>query len=226
MRFHPGPQKKPLRINTLSIVLYVLLLLFIVFTAHSFIKENNSIFLIKNDFINVNILTLNDSLTILIAIIGAIVARDNFAYSGRPYLVYETNGFFTDSRKRYVKLKNIGTGAAYIKRIMYRCVIDDRNRLKEIDKEKYTLTFDNVKEYLKSNNIIYKKHYTILEITNGYALTSSNGEVIIFVVNKEYYRRILAFDMQIEFKGMLKDTYIKEVFCIPRKVFLNQEDVR
>jgi hypothetical protein len=220
MRFHPGPQTSPFRINTLSILLYVFLFIFVLTTIHAFLKENLLLFpsLVSIQILKLSILSLNDSIIILITIVGAIVARNNIAYNFRPYIIYQTSGFRKEPLEdRKIIIKNVGGGVAYIKQIRFRLILDDKEQLKKIEQIKYNLTVDEVKHILDEAGLLYKRHYTLKDISNGYALASDN-EIQIFEVTKEEINRIIALDIRIDFKGLLKDSYTKEVFCIPRKM--------
>lgn len=225
MKTHPGPQRKIGRVNGLSVTLYVLLGCFILITVYSFFKANiNLLPEHLKDYFSVIILDLDESITILVVIIGAIVARSNLSYNMRPYLVYEVDGAEDSESKIVVRLKNIGAGIGYIQRVDYRYITDDKTALKDIDDLQYSRAFEPMKIDMVQRQIAYGTDFLIHEITNGYAIGPSTGETILFTLSKSVVNRVIAFDIRIEITGGIGDTYSKEIFCVPRKIHWSIED--
>jgi hypothetical protein len=213
-KHHPGPQKKIFSYNFLIFSLNILFIILFLLCLAKFFQYYGRDLILGIQLPNLNFIDLDKLLTITLTVLGLIIARNNIAHGMRPYIVYECKRGKPIELKHFsnvlsVHIKNVGSGIALIRSIKYRMVSDG-------GKSEYSKNYDDIIAITSQQGYINRRHFILLEISNGFAL-SPKDEKCVFETPISNYLNDKAFDIMVEFEGFLGDRYEKEIFCIPRK---------
>lgn len=227
---HPGAQRKLRRNPFRYFPAYLLAACFLLF-LFAFLQSNLAALRLKDTAFGdsalweLSLLDVKAALTVLITVLSLLYARNQFEYGLRPLLDYRIQrtaksiynlGSGSD-RNSYmaVKLANPGGGVAIARRVQYTLTTKDKSAL---DK----LSFIELTDQLKKLSLLQHEDYDLTNISRGWML-GPNEERTILELNlsnqdkKSKIELIERLDIHVEFEGLLKDAYAKDIYCIPRR---------
>lgn len=213
---YPGAQKSIWRVNSIMTLLILLTLIFFCLTIHATLQNNPGLIGARDwlkEISALNLLDIKTSCSIFVSLLGLILVRHHFILGFKPRIIYETNKSIDETTKiEYweVRVKNVGLGAAVIKKYVFRLNISS------IDNKEYDCDFQELIETLQSHNIFLEKDFMLGNLTKGYTLTSKKEKVIFKICLPKAFG-IKQLDLKMIFIGFLGGKYKKEVYLIPRR---------
>lgn len=216
----PGPQR-PSRWNHIRpISLRLLTLLAILLAVQAFVRANFPNALCSwGWFWTLTILDTNNAFTLLVAVLGFVTVRQQFAFGTRPLLTYTTqqneesdrglklllpdDGFWT------VMLGNDGAGPAVIRSVDY-----ELSATGDPDGDMPS-SYQDVLSRLQRQGILVGRDYVLTNYGKG-ATIGPGRHVLIFEMSKSAADKIKRLDLIVRFQGRLGDSYVKMIHCIPR----------
>jgi hypothetical protein len=166
------------------------------------------------------LLSFNEALTLLIALLGLSIVRRQFAMGTRPFLIYTSyntkESLFvlhpqsTPARIWKVVLKNVGPGLAIINSVRYRLTFQG-----EPTSHEFALVGETLIKQLDTAGIHMGTHFDLILFSAGAPL-GAGSEIVMFEILPEVMNRLSVLDVEITFSGTLGDRFLKEIFLIPR----------
>jgi len=223
---HPGPQRK-LKRNPFKYFPAYLLTVCVALAIFTVLQTNAKYFGLDENsaFWNFKLLDVKTALTLLITVLTLLYTRNQFEHGLRPMLDYRVsrtaesiynlgssshgNSFIT------VRLANLGSGVAIVRRAKYSLKMKDSPELP-------SLSFPELAAQLKKEGFLQHEDYDLTFISKGWIIGSKEERVILEMDmsdqdKKNNLRRIEKLDIQLVVEGSLGDTYAKEIYCIPRR---------
>lgn len=166
---------------------------------------------------SLKLLELNDALTLLIGILGLLAVRQQVALGTKPHLGYEgrkneeSETALEPGEVWTVALKNSGSGVAIVERQTFRMyLLGDAS-----PDERFLLSHDQVVEQLKARGLVHGRDYALTRYS-GSATIAANTKELLLEILIEKSLPIIALDMRLEFRGVLRDRFERTFFLIPR----------
>lgn len=220
-RDYPGPQKATGHFffsphKLLGILILVTCLLFIQALLH----DNAKLLALPAASIlwSIEILDNKSSVTLLIGLLSIGFISRQLSLGYRPFFNYKCqqtrlSGYAlrTSIDKFWsVTLQNVGSGPALVSGSFYR-VSSDLNSLG--DYKNYDAAMTSLGDLGFTNG----KDCVVTFLSNGWSLAAKSEFIIAELELTKTIDKLQALDIKVEFSGLLGDTYIKEIYCIPRR---------
>jgi len=225
---HPGLAKYiGRRKSFLDYVLYLLLILSILSIGLVFIQNNKHLFdsrfftdekreTFRTGILNIHWIDYTTSIALFAGLFTILFARYQFSLSLKPILSY-TPRIRPESEAPLRKckmfsttvLENLGTGLAIVIESKYRISFTESDLLKSYR------SYSDVVDELAKLGYIKNKVYWLSYFSKGSTI-AANSRLMIFEMPTYLTEKLFAFDIRIEYSGLLGDKYVKEIFCIPR----------
>ncbi|WP_339783656.1 hypothetical protein [uncultured Marinobacter sp.] len=217
---HPGPQKKIASKSFIKSPIHYLIFVAFILTVFSILKAN--VEFTKEDFIwNFELLDTKTAISILVATISLLYARNQFEQGFMPILDYR----ITYSDKNSLDFNSSCSSNRYlvcsIKNLSAVAVVTSVNYIVHTKSNGKTECHDyhDLIRVLKSNKLENKEDHSMVYISNGWSLGSNDERVIFELVTEKFSNNeeVTGVDIELEFRSLLGDIYKKEIFCIPRR---------
>ena len=218
---YPGPQKEIRRsLSTnrfLMILIAIALVLFLQSVAHDNYQRLKFPGVLSGIW-SMQILDNKSAATMIIGLLSLAFVNRQVILAYRPFLNYrsqKTNsstfalGKESNAKEFWVvKLQNVGSGPAIVTQSLYR-VSATPGILGKYEE------YDGALRNLTAAGLTNGEDFVLRFLSHGWAL-AARDECILGELNLPKAMNVYALDIRVEFKGLLGDTYTKEIYCIPR----------
>ena len=154
------------------------------------------------------LLTVNEGLALLVALVAVIIAQRQFVLNTRPYLHWTTVESDFTNRIWRAKLKNHGSGLAIIRSADYSVIFPDQPELKG--------TYEEMLTALAKHGIAIGPGFMLARFTPGSAL-GAGAELGMFEISFDDAKRVRALDIDMRYEGVLGDDFRMRIALIPRR---------
>lgn len=213
---YPGPQRLVRSSTVGSALMWALLIATGILVVHSILQANVRGYALSE----IKLLDTNTSLSLFVALLGLIAARQQFIHGLKPYLTY-SSGFEREPARLaktgdgelwwVVTINNVGSGLAIVQSASYRVSFTRDEALTD-----YTRGYHAVVEELARHGLASDRDVSLLNITGGAILAPDTKTTLVELTDRAA-REIAALDVKLTFESRSGDFYEKEIYCIPRK---------
>ncbi len=155
------------------------------------------------------------TVSVLVASLVTLVARDQYARSVRPLLRYESDWVTLSEYElldggpyRQVRIQNVGPGAALVKRVSW---------MIELASSRQHLEFEDlitVRDALARIDLREARDYYLLNFSSGTALPSTDDQ-LYFECTEAAVKAFSKFVVVLEFESLVGDRFVRYVSLLP-----------
>ncbi len=221
---YPGPQREIKRF--FSRALFLRLLAFVTFFLlfQTVVRENKQelgvppVHIGTVDIWSINLMNSGSAAALIVGILSLMFVNRQVVLAYRPVFNYRSqqthDSIFALQRDNHggpfwqVKLQNVASGPAIALRSYYRVSFQS-------DCLGSYQSYAEVVRQLGEAGIVNGEDFVLRYISNGWCLASKD-ECVILEMTLSSAQKLYAFDVAIEFQGLLGDQYVKTVYCVPR----------
>ncbi|MEP1216444.1 MAG: hypothetical protein ABJM11_20570 [Marinobacter sp.] len=215
---HPGAQKKLKQKTWIRSPLVYLIAFTSLLSLFSMLQANID-FSEDRMFWSLELLDVKTAVTLLVAVISLSYTRNQFEHGYMPIIDYRIMQHSYSSLDFSVDARLDSVSA---------CSLRNHNSVAIVTAVKYSIyargdhiecdDYSELIRILESKGLINKIHYSLLFISEGWSL-GENDERVIFEISTDFKDTgtdVSGIDIEVEFRSLLGDMYIKNIYCIPR----------
>jgi hypothetical protein len=180
----------------------------IVLTVHGVIAEKPRHVSLGQWLATRKLLSVNEGLALLVALVAVIIAHRQFVLNTRPYLHWTTVESDFAARIWRATLKNHGAGLAVIRAARYSVIFPGE--------AERAGTYEEILGALDKHGVAIGPGFMLVRFTRGSVL-GPGGEIRMMEMSFDDAKRIRALDVDLEYDGVLGDAFRMRVALIPRR---------
>lgn len=179
--------------------------------------SNPTLPLLPKFLVQLNLLDVNTSATLLVSMVGLLAIRDQYVFSQRPVLgcsilFRELTSSSGEKKDGWIcLLHNRGAGPAFLSRITYRMQMPGK-RLSP----SFEMTFAETLGNLRSMGFSELSDFRMPRMMVGSSI-APGSENILFHASEEVLQRVVILDFRFEYSSFLGYSYQKDIPCIPHE---------
>jgi hypothetical protein len=224
-RDYPGPQREIRRLLSPTHFFHALVVLTTLLFFQSFVHDNRGAlhlgpFMVFGiDLWSLQVLDNKSSATLIIGLLSLSFINRQLLLAYRPFLNYRCQqsststfalvGDGNNGNTWKISLQNVGSGTAVVVGSRYR--VGTKGGEPAVY-EDYDHAMGRLVSYGFTNGVDFVVRY----FSHGWSLAGKD-DCIIAEIALQKALELDRLDVEVEFKGLLGDRYVKEMFCIPRR---------